>query len=322
MALVSVVRRPDPEIARLAHEEVIEYRLVGLRQYDGDRITQCPVEHLLLLHGGHGLPAVAQRLAVAARDYSGLAQAFLLDRVARGMTAEHRQQLLDSLPEREEFLTRGFDYQEAELAAARQKQAEKAREGKPGAQKELDNIKGQQRQLAQRRRDELLVLRREPELVAPGRVSFVAHALVVPSADPEDRKRHDAEVERIAMHFARVHEEAMGATVKDVHTPELARAAGLPDNPGFDLLSIRPGGEKRAIEVKGRAGVGEVEVTSNEWARACNLGNVYWLYVVYDFATPVPRLNRIQDPFDNLLAKAKGSFTVTPAAVLAAAAAV
>ena len=131
VALVSVVRRPDPEVIRLAHEAVVEYRLVGLRQYDGDRITPCPVEHLLLLRGGQGLPSVAQKLAVAARDFSQLAQAFLLDSVARGMAAEHRQRLLDSLPEREEFLTRGFDYQEAELAAARQKQADRVREGKP-----------------------------------------------------------------------------------------------------------------------------------------------------------------------------------------------
>ena len=119
------------------------------------------------------------------------------------MAAEHRQQLLESLPQREEFLTRGFDYREAELAAARQKQADRAREGKAGAQKELDHIKTQQRQLAQRRREELLVLRREPELIAPGRVTFIAHALVVPSSDPEDQKRHDAEVEQIAMHVAR-----------------------------------------------------------------------------------------------------------------------
>jgi len=53
--------------------------------------------------------------------------------------------------------------------------------------------------------------------------------------------------------------------------PSMDPPAGLPDNPGFDLLSIRPGGEKRAIEVKGRAGVGEVEVSANEWAKACNL---------------------------------------------------
>ena len=76
VALVSVLRRPDPAIARLAHEEDIEYRLVGLKQFDGDRITPCPVEHLLLLRGGQGLPPVAQRLAVAARDYSSWRRRF------------------------------------------------------------------------------------------------------------------------------------------------------------------------------------------------------------------------------------------------------
>ena len=121
------------------------------------------------------------------------------------MAAEHRQRLLDSLPEREEFLSRGFDYQEAELAAARQKQAERVRDGKPARKRNWTTSRQQQRQLAQRRRDELLVLRREPELVAPGQVTFIAHALVVPSSDPEDQKRHDAEVERIAMQVAWAH---------------------------------------------------------------------------------------------------------------------
>ncbi len=99
----------------------------------------------------------------------------------------------------------------------------------------------------------------------------------------------------------------MGAIVKDAPTPELARAAGLPDsNPGFDLLSARPDGDTRSIEVKGRAGTGEVEVSDNECSRAGNLRDKYWLYVVYDCATPNPRLVRVRDPFGNLLAKAKG----------------
>ena len=41
------------------------------------------------------------------------------------------------------------------------------------------------------------------------------------------------------------------------------------------LLLIRPSGEKRAIEVKGRAAVGEVEVLANEWDKACNLRGVF-----------------------------------------------
>ena len=52
-------------------------------------------------------------------------------------------------------------------------------------------------------------------------------------------------------------EESKGAVVQDVHTPELARKAGLQDNPGFDLLSKRRNGEKRCIEVKGKARIGE-----------------------------------------------------------------
>ena len=78
----------------------------------------------------------------------------------------------------------------------------------------------------------------------------------MPSSDPEDRKRHDEQIEAIAVRVAWAYEEAQGATMKDVSTPALARAAGLPERPGFDLLSLRPAGEERGIEVKGRAGVG------------------------------------------------------------------
>jgi hypothetical protein len=99
--------------------------------------------------------------------------------------------------------------------------------------------------------------------------------------------------------------------VIDVHTPELARQAGLPENPGFDLLSVRSGNEKRAIEVKGRANTGDVEVSANEWAKACNMRDGYWLYAVYDCATPSPRMVRVQDPFGRLLAKAKGSILLS-----------
>jgi len=34
----------------------------------------------------------------------------------------------------------------------------------------------------------------------------------------------------------------------------------------------------------------------------------YWFYVVYDCATPSPRLVRVHDPFGSLLAKSKEAF--------------
>ena len=118
------------------------------------------------------------------------------------------------------------------------KLSDKARGGNAAAAKALKDIKEQQRSLTQRRTTALATLRREPELIAPGHLTFLAHALIVPSTNPDDLQRHDAEVEKIAMDIARAYEEAAGAVVKDVHTPELARAAGLNDNPGFDQLSI------------------------------------------------------------------------------------
>ena len=162
-------------------------------------------------------------------------------------------------------------------------------------------------------------LRTEPDHIRAGEVEFLAHALVVPSQDPEEVKRYDAQVEAIAMKVAAAYEESFGAEVKDVSRPELARRAGLTDWPGFDLLSLRPEAGRRAIEVKGRAGIGEIELSENEWAKACNLRDQYWLYVAFNCASPRPRLVRIRNPFRNLLVKAKGSVMISSAEVLSAA---
>jgi len=93
----------------------------------------------------------------------------------------------------------------------------------------------------------------------------------------------------------------------------------LTERPGFDLLSQRPPKEERAIEVKGRAAIGDVELTDNEWAKACNLRGRYWLYVVYNCAGPNPRLLRVQDPFGKLLAKEKGGVIISEQEIFGAA---
>lgn len=312
MALLSVVRQADPDLMELAQEDLLGCRLVCIRQEEGAEISLCPVEHLLLLKGGYGLPALAQRLAVTATQQKEVAHAFLAERVAREMALERKKAMTDSLPEREKFTLRGFEYQEIELATLRTKHSEKARRGSSKANDTLRDIKRQQSMLAARRENALRILYREPELIAPGEITFVAHALVIPSSDPSDIEQHDANIEMVAMRLARAFEEAAGAKVLDVHTPELAHLANLPKNPGFDLLSIRSGNEKRSIEVKGRATIGDIEITANEWAKACNMRQNYWLYVVYDCATPNPQLVRVQDPFGKLLAKAKGSLLISP----------
>jgi superfamily II DNA or RNA helicase len=303
LARLSVIRRGDPEISELANEETLECRLVGICQGEGAEIRVCPIEHLLLLRPMVGLPAIAQRLAVTAAKQSERAKAYLTERICRTMAMDRRKRTIDSLPERETFVRRGFDFQEAELAAARTKLSRKARAGNAAAVKQLGEIKQRQRKLSDRREQTLAIIRREPELLVPGDVEFLAHALVVPSTDPADVEAHDDNVEQIGMEVVKAHEEAEGAKVRFVHTPELAVEAGLPENPGFDILSIRPNGERRCIEAKGRGGIGEIEITDNEWARACNLGKDYWLYVVYRCATPTPQLYRVQDPFHSLLVR-------------------
>jgi hypothetical protein len=315
IALVTIERTSDPNVRALATPETVEYRLVGIRQDDGGVPVECPVEHLLLLKGATAAPNVIPfDLDVALAS----AKAFLSDRVARPLAEEKRATLIKSLDERSDFVARGFDHQDADLAARRASLSERARGGDAKAKGDLTRIKGRQRDLFSRREAALFTLRREPELIAPGDVKFLAHALVLPSNATADQKTYDATIEAIAVQVARAYEEARGATVIDVSTPPLARAAGLTDSPGFDLLSRHPDGE-RGIEVKGRARIGDVDVSENEWAKACNLRDRYWLYVVFDCASSHPRLLRIRDPFQKLLVKARGGVIVDEREIFAAA---
>ena len=126
-----------------------------------------------------------------------------------------------------------------------------------------------------------------------------ARALVVP-ADATDPSAADHEgpagkdtayssrhIEQIAVEVARRFEtETRGADI--VRSVEA-------DNVGFDLLSLKAA-ERRCIEVKGRAGVGSVSLTWSEFAKAAELGDDYWLYVVLDCARAQPRLYRVQNP--------------------------
>jgi superfamily II DNA or RNA helicase/DNA-binding XRE family transcriptional regulator len=329
LALLSIVRKvvDDSQTPATAEglfpradrtSEVLEYRLAGLKQDQGGEIEECPIEFLLLLKGGGRIPPTALTFAATAAESRDRATDFVLGTVAGPLIEARRAELLESLSVRENFVARGFDYQDAELAAQRARLSDKARSGDPKAKGDLTKIKDRQRTLAARRDEALARLRAEPDQIAADEVTFLAHALVLPSSDPEDRRRHDAEVEAIAVRVAWGYEETRGATVKDVSKSTLALACGLTECPGFDLLSKGPGPDERAIEVKGRAGVGDIELTENEWAKSCNLRERYWLYVVFDCGTPTPRLVRVQDPFRKLVANAKGGVIIDEKEIFAA----
>ncbi len=316
LARVGVARRADPKFPALGRDETLDCRLVGIRQEEGGRLETCAVEYLLLLQGGSGLPAGDRKFADVAGGSLDAVRAFLADSVAAPVVAAQRNRMASTLDARERQIGQGFDFQEADLAAARSRLSEKARSGSSAAKTELGRVKKRQDELYQRRDEAIAVLRREPELVEVDEIEFITHALVVPSANAADRKMLDDEIEKVAMRVTIAAELEAGAKVTDVHTPELARAIGLMDFPGFDVLSHRPNHE-RDIEVKGRAGIGEVELSENEWARAATLRARYWLYVVFDCASDHPRLVQIQDPFKALIANPSGSVVIAADQILA-----
>jgi hypothetical protein len=107
---------------------------------------------------------------------------------------------------------------------------------------------------------------------------------VEPGRGEPPMRRSDV-VETAAIDHATAYQAVRGWTVEDVS--EQGR--------GNDLLSRGPEGQTRCIEVKGRAGVGAVELTANEWLKAEQLGDAYWLYIVTG-ALSAPGLHRVQDP--------------------------
>jgi hypothetical protein len=86
-----------------------------------------------------------------------------------------------------------------------------------------------------------------------------------------------------------------------------------------DLFTHRKRLAHRALEAKSRTGIGGIELTENEWSRACNLRDRYWLYVVFECGTPNPRLLRVENPFMKLLANAKGGVIIREREIFSAA---
>ena len=129
-----------------------------------------------------------------------------------------------------------------------------------------------------------------------GDIQHVGRAWVLPhperTAPALAAMVRDDEIECIAVNFVTTLLENEGWQVESVEK----------DNRGFDLIARKPHPEDpktaidvRFVEVKGRAGVGEVALTSNEYKTAERLKKDYWLYVVFNCAAK-PDVHAIQDP--------------------------
>ncbi len=199
------------------------------------------------------------------------------------MIAEHIEISLNELIHRQNLkLAQIFEQQQrgdaSSLMAANIKQVEDR----------LDELNGR----LEHRREEL---QKEAQCTI-GDIQHVGCAWVLPHPERTSPKVapmvRDNEIERIAVEAAIAYEEARGWQAESVED----------QNRGFDLISRKPHPEdpKTAIEVlfievKGRAAVGEVALTTNEYKTAERLKKDYWLYVVFNCATK-PEVHLIQDP--------------------------
>ena len=311
----------EATVSEPRQREVVERRLLGLRQDGaGGATVECPVEQVLLLRGAPDVAPGAVPLASRALGMRAEAARYAEQHVLERRVGEHRDALRAELPERRRRVGIGFDLRAAELAGRRARLA-RAGAGRKDEQNGLEEVKREQRVLVLEKERALGRIETAPDRVVAGDVRFLAHVLVVPASDAAEQERYDARVEEIAVRIALGWERERSVAVQDVSKPERARLAGLPDWPGFDLLATGPDGEVRSIEVKGRAGQGAIQMEANEWKQACHLGDRYWLYVVFDCATPAPRLVRVCNPFDKLLAseRAVSTYSISATSLLKAA---
>lgn len=124
-----------------------------------------------------------------------------------------------------------------------------------------------------------------------------AAALLEEEIDPVMRRRSEKAAEDIVVTY----EEARGWECERVGHLKI----------GFDVRSLGPADSQtgyrdpvtglRRIEVKGRTRGQPIRLTTNEWYKAAQLGDTYWLYVVWDLLdNPSSEPLRIQNPVKHL----------------------
>jgi hypothetical protein len=206
-----------------------------------------------------------------------------------------------------DYLTRSF---EARVRAAQDRvMALQAREAlQPEVAIARQRAENELADIERTRRDRLQGLDRLT-LVKHGPVRHVATALVLPTVaaafpggapediDPNIRRRSELAAEDLVVAY----ETARGWECERVGHLKI----------GFDVRSLGPADPQtgyrdpveslRRIEVKGRTRGQPIRLTTNEWYKASQLGDSYWLYVVWDpLGTPdiVPLI--IRNPVKHL----------------------
>lgn len=148
-------------------------------------------------------------------------------------------------------------------------------------------------------------------IARPGPVKHIASALVLPSTESMEPQLADLakeagleinrKIELAAEEIVIKHELSRGRECEKVGHLKI----------GFDIRSLAPPDPQtgyrdpvlgvRRIEVKGRKKGHPIRLTTNEWFKATQLGDSYWLYVVWDpLENPDAEPIRIQNPAQKL----------------------
>lgn len=224
------------------------------------------------------------------------------ERSQRQRELEIRQ---DYLKKAMESAIRDAQATQMKLASKVAKRDETYRVARDNAQKKVRNLQERYKN----KQDELDYLK----IIRPGRVAYLGTALVIGApleVSNHPGMRNDPEVEAFAMQYVLDYERQRGWEPLDISKNQ--------DNSGFDIRSVGPVDPQtemapvRRIEVKGRAQLyQQVSLTVNEWRKAQQLGDSYWLYVVWGCKTDNPQLLMIQNPAKALVGAAKEIKQVT-----------
>jgi len=210
---------------------------------------------------------------------------------------QEKEQRQRELEIRQDYLTKAMETAIREAQATQMRLAAKVAAGDETYRVARDSAQKKVKELQERyksKQSELDYLK----IVGVGRVAFLGCALVYPAPialSGLPGMKNDPEVEAFAMNYVMNHERDRGWTPEDISQNR--------DGSGFDIRSVGPVDADtgiapvRRIEVKGRAQVEqEVALTANEWRKAQQLGESYWLYVVWGCKTATPQLLQIQNP--------------------------
>ena len=296
LAKVPVVRQSSER------PQVLDEVLMGIKQFSDGSCESTPAHLLLTLTAPPDTPPPISSEWVDRADDVQPVTTFVVEKFGKPKLSGIRDELHSQLDVKREQIKVSFNARRGELLNQRIKLINDVNNGIPAAQTKLRDCERELGELSAKRKAAEASLITEIENTQLGSVTVYARAFVTPAPAVDAvpiKTLRDAEL--IAVRVAIEHERERGAEVEDVSNPQLKK--------GFDLESRHPNGEVRYIEVKGRAGTASVELTENEWRQAANHGDRYWLYVVYHCDT-IPQLHRCQDPFEKLIAKAKGSVII------------